>query len=234
MKGLTVKLIYSKKAAFTLIEILVASIIGTFVAVIAVGALRAAAVSAQMVDENIETASEIRFAAGKIALDLVNLYRDKDIKNIKFTGTIEEVSGDFVNRLVFYTVSRTKARANQPESDVYEVEYFLVKEEEKSFLMRRVWPNPDREAEPGGILTVLAENIDIFEVRYFDGKQWQDEWDLERKTIPAMVEVTLAAKGPEQTEFTIESFIVNFGKDAGGFLNNFNTQQEQEDVESAE
>lgn len=228
------KLIYSKKTGFTLIEILVASIIGTFVAVIAVGALRAAAVSAQMVDENIETASELRFAADKIAFDLVNFYRDKDIKNTKFTGTFEEMSDEFVNRLVFYTVSRTKARANQPESDVYEVEYFLAKEEEKSFLMRRVWPNPDRESEPGGILTVLAENIDIFEVRYFDGKQWHDEWPADRERMPAMVEVSLAAKGPDQSDFTIESFVVNFVTDAGGFLNDFDSQQEQGDGGSAE
>ena len=112
---------------FTLIEILVASIIGVFVAVVAVGTLKAVSVNSERVCKNINKAAEIRFASKRIAADLVNLYRDRDLRNTKFVGTIQDPKRGGGSWLTFYTISRVKARASQPEGDVYEVEYYLVK-----------------------------------------------------------------------------------------------------------
>jgi len=68
---------------FTLAEVLVASTISGFVALLAVGALNAIAGSAQTVGRVTETTSEIRFAARMIARDLANLYRDVNAQNMK-------------------------------------------------------------------------------------------------------------------------------------------------------
>jgi len=94
-------------------------------------------------------------------------------------GTVEDSEQDSISYLVFYTVSRAKARSDQAEGDIYEVEYYLMKDEDKSRLMRRLWPNPNEEDEPGGILSVIAEDIDVFQVRYFDGEEWSEEWPEE-------------------------------------------------------
>ena len=87
---------------------------------------------------------------------------------------------------------------DEPEGDVYEVEYYLVKDEEKSSLMRRLWPNPDEVSTPGGILSVIAEDVNSFVVRYFDGEQWQMEWPIESRRLPAMVRVNIASGQMEQ------------------------------------
>jgi len=202
-----------KNAGFTLVEVLVASTIGAFIALVAVGALRAITASAEMVDRNISTAAEVRFASNMIAKDLINLYRDPNQLSRKFIGIVEDSGQGNLSYLVFYTLSRAKARIDQPEGDIYEVEYYLVKDEEKSVLMRRFWPNPDKEeTEPRGILTVLAENIDVFEVRYFDGEDWYYEWPEEMQNLPLLVEVNIVAKQLEQGKPTMESFFVNFAR----------------------
>ena len=76
----------SAMRGFTLAEVLVASTISGFVALIAVGALNAIAGSAQTVNRTTETTSEIRFAARMIARDLANLYRDPNPQNMKLVG----------------------------------------------------------------------------------------------------------------------------------------------------
>lgn len=201
---------------FTLVEVLVASTIGTFVALVAVGTLRAITASSEMVDYHINAAAEVRFASNMITRDLVNLYRDDNIKNTKLIGTIQESEQGSISYLVFYTVSRAKARIGQPEGDVYEVEYCLLKGEEESVLMRRLWPNPNEEDEPGGILTVIAEDIDVFEVRFFDGEEWSSEWPEEMEILPQLIEVNIVATVPSRGEPAMESFIVNFVRSAVG------------------
>ncbi len=199
-----------------------ASTISGFIAVIAVGALNAIATSSQTVNRVTETTSEIRFAARMLARDLANLYRDANPQNMKLIGSSAGNAQGGPPFLTFYTVGRAKARANQPEGDVYEVEYFLgtrperqknetaEASEESTVFFRRLWPNPDKNRDPGGVLTPIAENIGVFQVRFYDGKQWGDEWTEEMRSLPEYLEVTLATLPPERGEPIVESFVVTF------------------------
>ncbi|MHC4153397.1 MAG: type II secretion system protein GspJ [Planctomycetota bacterium] len=201
------------KSGFTLVEVMVASVIGAFIALVAVGALRSISASTERIDTIVSVAAEARFAANMVSRDLVNIYRAPNMKSMKLVGGVDRsLVGGRDSWLTLYTVGRAKARIDQPEGDVYEVEYYLERDEEKSVLMRRLWPNPDIEAEPGGMLTVVAEDIDIFEVRFFDGEEWQIEWFEEITSIPELVEVTLAAGELEGRETAVESFVVSFAR----------------------
>lgn len=208
---------------FTLAEVLIASTISAFIAIAAVGALKALTDSTQVVCRATETAGEVRFAATMIAADLGNLYRDPDPKSMKLVGTSEESIAGGPTMLTFYAAGSTKARAGQPEGDVYEVEYLLARndssepapgqaeeEAQRFVLFRRLWPNPDKERNPGGILTPIAENIDRLEMRFFDGKQWVTQWPEELQSIPELVEITLATLPKEGGSPVIEKFTVNF------------------------
>jgi general secretion pathway protein J len=203
------KQIYSKNSGFTLVEVLVASIIGGFVAAVAVTTLRTMSVSAEIVDTNANAAAEVRFAAGLIARDLQNLYRNEDLEEMLFFGTSASSTALAASDLTFYTVGRAKARYDQPEGDVYEVEYSLVRRDEESALMRRWWPNPDKEAEPRGIVAPIAEDIDVFAVRFYNGEEWLDEWPQEAESVPELVEVLIVA-APETGDPIMETFVVSF------------------------
>ncbi len=210
------KKMLSKRTGFTLVEVLVASTIGVFIAMVAVGALRAIIASGEMVDGNINAAAEVRFAANMIARDLQNFYNDDDIDNTKFIGTIEPLENDsYTSYLIFYTLGRTKARFDQPEGDLYEVEYYLMQEEENSSLMRRLWPNPSKEyeeLEPRGILTVIAEDIAAFEVQYFDGEEWSEEWPEEMQSLPDLVSISIVARQPDSSNPPAETIIINLAR----------------------
>ena len=203
---------------FTLAEVLVASTLSTFIALAALGALKAVTDSSQRVNRATETASEVRFASRMIARDLANLYRDTDPKNMKVVGTSQSSDAGGPVVLTFYTIGCTKARSGQPEGDIYEVEYLLSKsddpdadvEKPKHVLLRRLWPNPDKQREPGGILSPVAENIDIFEMRFYDGRQWVSEWSEELQSIPEMIEVTLATVPEGRGNPVVEKFTINF------------------------
>jgi general secretion pathway protein J len=214
-----------RNTGFTLAEVLVASTISAFITLVAVGALKAVSDSAQVVDRTSETSAELRFAARMLARDLANLYRDQDPRNMHLVGASQ--TADDSERpafLRFYAVGRTKARAGQPEGDVYEVEYVLrpdtdldlTDEVDSSTLYRRLWPNPDREREPGGVLAPIAEGIDVFLLRFFDGEQWTSDWPEQMRSIPALIEVTLATLPRGRGAPAVETFTVSFARLAEG------------------
>ena len=212
----------TRNRGFTLAEVLVASTISGFVAVVAVGALKTIADSAKVVRQASETTGEIRFAARMLARDLTNLYRDPDPQNMKLVGTSQGSDSGMPGSLTFYMAGRSKARPEQPEGDIYEVEYILGNrmeddtevtadpDAEAMVLFRRLWPNPDRETTPGGILAPIAENISGFQVLFYDGQQWGDEWTEEMRSIPELIEVTLVTQIPGRPDPILETFMVNF------------------------
>ncbi len=213
---------WMRHKGFTLAEVLVASTISGFIAIVAVGAMNAISGTAQTVNQVSEVNSEVRFAARMIAQDLANLYRDTNPDSVKFIGVSQASETGAPPSLSLYTVGRAKARADRPEGDVYEVEYFLGSREEQEqgltstgseendkVLFRRLWPNPDKDREARGVLTPIAENIGIFYLRFFDGQEWQGEWTEEMKTLPKLVEVTLGTT-PEKGDPVLETFTTAF------------------------
>jgi len=205
---------------FTLAEVLVASTISGFIAIVAVGAMNAVSHTAQTVSRISEVNAEIRFAARMLARDLANLYRDSNPDSVKLIGASQGSETMGPPFLAFYTVGRTKARVDQPEGDVYEVEYFLgnLREQqggasgsdEQTVLFRRLWPNPDREREPGGILTPIAENVAVFYIRFSDGQEWTGQWTEEVRALPKLIEVTLGTAAPEKGDPALETFTITF------------------------
>ncbi|MEN6337008.1 MAG: type II secretion system protein GspJ [Phycisphaerales bacterium] len=217
----------ARHKGFTLAEVLVASTISGFIAIVAVGAMNAVSRTAQTVNKVSEVNSEMRFAARMISQDLANLYRDPDPQNMKLLGVSQGSDAAGPPFLTFYTVGHAKARADQPEGDVYEVEYFLGSlqdqeqgqrpapgvvgsPQEQMVLFRRLWPNPDKERQPRGILTPISDKIGIFYIRFYDGKEWQGEWTEEMRTLPKLIEITLGTVPPENGDPVLEVFTVAF------------------------
>jgi type II secretion system protein J len=203
-----------------LAEVLIASTLSAFIALAAVGALKAVTDSSQVVDHATEMTAEVRFAARMMADDLRNLYRDPDPKNMRLVATSAESGAGGPPMLTFYAVGSARARVGQPEGDIYEVSYMLSKDQnadpadketmDKFILFRRLWPNPDRDRNPGGVLSPIAENVDVFEMRFFDGQQWATQWPEELQSIPELVEITLATLPRDRGTPIVEKFTVNF------------------------
>jgi type II secretion system protein J len=205
------------KKGFTLVELMIATMLSSFIMLVAVGALRAITATSERMAGTIDTASEARYAARAIETDLINIYRDSNSLNRRLVGRVIESGDGLITSLTFYAVGRTKARFDQPEGDVYEVEYYLLKGEQQSKLYRRLWPNPSKDLVPAGILTELVDNIETFSFRFFDGeaKQWVEQWssdDLE--TLPDLVEINLVARAPLSNDLMAQTIVVNLKSNA--------------------
>ena len=198
------------RSGFTLLEILVATIISAFVALTAAAALQAVISSRNKIDTNIHSAAELNFAVNMISDDLRNLARKTTDDDCPIVGTLMPLQDTIATNLTIQTINRIKARPDQVEGDLYEIEYYLAINEDRPQLMRRVWPHPNREHEPGGILTCIAENIVNFSVGYYDGDTWHSEWPEDMTDLPHLVEFTLAARIPDHKQSIRRSVLINF------------------------
>ena len=207
-----------RKTGFTLLEVLVASVIGAFIALVAVGTLRSVTLGRARLNRITIAADELRFAANIIQNDLTNLYRDSDSDAVVLVGIAGNADDGVLPSLRMRVISAVKARKRQPEGDVYEVEYVLEKGEDSLVLLRRLCPlvgNENREDSQGGMLVTIGENIADFRVLYFDAsaEEWLDEWPETQTSLPGLVEVTLITGGaePDSTKDVMsKSFTVGF------------------------
>ena len=78
-----------EKTGFTLVEIMAATVIGGFIAIVALGVLRTVTSAKEMVYSDTNATDELRFAARTIRNDLTNLYRDQSRQSVKLVGDIK-------------------------------------------------------------------------------------------------------------------------------------------------
>jgi general secretion pathway protein J len=120
-----------------------------------------------------------------------------------------------VDRIDFTSFSHRRLKADAHESDQNELSYYASRdtERDKLDLVRREDRTIDLEPGRGGVVNVVAEDIESFDLQYFDPvtREWQDSWDstqaagqLER--LPLYVKAVLVLKGgPGDRAITLQT-----------------------------
>ena len=108
------------------------------------------------------------------------------------------------DRLDFQAFAHRRIEANSHESDQAEVGYFAAPDPDvdgKMDLVRREQTPADMDAKKGGIVNVLCEDIEAFDVRYLDPQttQWVETWDTtqalgQQNRLPIEIRLTLTLK----------------------------------------
>jgi general secretion pathway protein J len=109
------------------------------------------------------------------------------------------------DRVDFTAFAHRRTDRDSHESDQAEVGYFALPDpngEGKMDLVRREQTPIDLEPVKGGIVEVIAEDIEEFDVRYLDPTTgiWNETWDSTQVTgqpnrLPLAVSVRLVLKG---------------------------------------
>lgn len=122
-------------------------------------------------------------------------------RNTGFVGQ----SGAQFDRVDFTSFAHRRVLKEARESDQCELGYFVVPDPEvdgKMDLVRREQAPIDFDFKRGGVVNVLAEDVERFDIRYLDGftGQWLDTWDSTLMTaqanrLPLEVRIELELKG---------------------------------------
>jgi len=190
---------------FTLVEILLATIIGAMIAVAAFAVFRSVTSNRDTLEYYAGIMAHGRYALNLIRDDLANFYRAEDPEMMRLQGVKRDIEGKPADRLIIYVVSEQKVREEAKEGDVYEVEYGISEDTEKgiSFLARRCGAVEDKSiGNSRGIMTRVARYIDELKFEYFDGQDWRRQW--QQTDSPQRVRITLKLFDAESDHPSLE------------------------------
>jgi type II secretion system protein J len=186
----------SSRRGFTLVELIVAVIVGTVVA----GATTTA-ISTLVRGKNRATARHEAFrraetAVSRMAMDLQAVIRDKDLAGCRVLITdsgATGVGGAESDSLLVFTRSIVPVRGAEgvPEGSDREVQYKLFPGERgMSVLWRRVQAGVDDYSDAGGVASPVVDGVVSLSIRAADSATWFDAWDSDSSGFPHAVSVT--------------------------------------------
>ena len=201
----------------TLLEIMVSVAILAMVAILIYGAFDSMSRGKKGEAMRADRSREGREAILRVTRDLSSAFLSMHnpaataliTRGTAFVGT----SGGSYDRLDFAAFAHRRIDRDSHESDECEVGYFVVSDPDvdgKMDLVRREQTPIDIDPRKGGIVNVIAEDVEEFDIKYLEPltSQWLDTWDTSQVTgqpgrLPLEVSIRLVLKGrPRASPFS--------------------------------
>ncbi len=193
----------------TLLEIMVALVILSLVAVLIHGVIDSLSRGRKAEGLRADRAHEGREAMARILRDLSAAYLSLHLPVLPALMTNRTAfvgqSSPVFDRIDFTAFAHFRTERDAHESDQAEVGYFAARDpgvQDKWDLVRREQTPIDLEPLKGGVINVVAEDIESFDLRYLDPLtgQWLETWDSTQLSgqpnrLPLEVKITLVLKG---------------------------------------
>jgi general secretion pathway protein J len=193
----------------TMIEVMVAIGVLAGIAVFIHGVMVSLSNGKKAEGMRADRAHQGREALQRIVRDLSSAYLSLHVPVIPALQTSRTAfvgrSSDPFDRIDFTAFAHLRTERDAHESDEAEVGYFVVRDPDvadKMDLVRREQTPIDLDPLKGGTVNVVAEDIESFDLRYFDPMtaRWVETWDSMQVTgqpnrLPLEVEISLVLKG---------------------------------------
>ena len=192
----------------TLVEVMVAIAVLSMIAVLLYGAFDSLSHAKKAEAIRGDRAREGRSAITRMTRELQSAFLSMhnpgnpalQTRVVAFVGQNSEP----FDRVDFQAFAHTRIEANSHESDQAEIGYFVTADPDvdgKMDLVRREQTPADMDPKKGGIVSVLCEDVDMFDVRYLDPmtSQWIETWDTmqalgQQSRLPIEIRITLRLK----------------------------------------
>ncbi len=175
------------RSGFTLIEVLIAIIIMTVIAVISTNILQSSLSSREFTNQSLEKIKKINLASNLVRRDFrqsVNVPM-KDLYGQPLKATFLSPEGS--KRIIFTVLVN---RYSEETSGVRRVEYLF---NENSFIRRQYFAgNPYSSSDYSE--SVLFKDIDDVKISFSDGIKWVNSWPLDeltQRSIPRLIQIQL-------------------------------------------
>ena len=208
---------FNKNNGFTLIEMLVAATIFSFILLMLYTA------NYSFVRSNIEAGiisdyyTNINMVIRRIDADILNAYWNDGSKGAYFISQIEEG----FSKLNFVTVEKKNYRMinnikeDSPSSDIHGVGYYLKKNNTGQYdLIRKSLVHYNKSAiddneEEAGEEEILLKNVKSLKFSFRSGNDWTDKWDTrEGMRLPPEIRTTLVIVDMNNDEDIYEFFTI--------------------------
>ena len=165
-----------KSGSFTLIEVLLAVAITGIIAGVIYSSLRGVMKTVEDARARMEISRTARGVLWSMSWEINNCIIGE---YMEFVGESEGMGDADMLCLSFCSAG---GGPGTEHSDVRQVEYGLS----EKILYKSI----------NGVVFAVAEKVDSLELRYFDGAEWQRDWDSEaREKLPLMVEIDIEIQG---------------------------------------
>jgi len=193
----------------TLLEVLVSIAVLSMISLLLYGAFDSLSRGKRAESMRSERARQGREAIARISRELSAAYLSAHQPTSaalvsRMTAFIAQQDSTY-DRLDFAAFSHRRLEADARESDQSEIGYAVVKDPDvdgKMDLVRREQTPIDQEPKRGGVVNVVAEDVESFDLRFLDPLSglWIETWDTTQTTgqlarLPLAVRVSLTLKG---------------------------------------
>ena len=216
------------QSGFTLIEVIVAMSIFSFIAMATATAISRGMAVKKRAEREWEETHGIRTAMNFLTRDIsLAFHVKKGVQDAFFTQDSGRWFKTYFkgqsDHLSFTSLSNRRLYDNTHESEICEVGYALSRSEKEDsekngqyFLSRRKSPIVDEDQERGGEPLPLLEHIKEIQFKYYSQKQdrWSEEWDTSRRDtenrFPEAVEIKLIVLlNQKEVEYSTKIIVAN-------------------------
>lgn len=207
------------RPAFTLIELIVATIMIAILTVSLYSAVSATVRSRDRGQQRSDASTRARLAASLIAADVQNTLRADDLLETK-VAIIRSGSATSPLRgqdgLLLFTHQPETIRPNsgQLEGDECETQFRLEASAKAGqyTLWRRRQSVPDEYADAGGVAVALVDGITSLTFQAYNGSAWQDQWDSDNDGMPHALRITVVASDDDSKASVTQRRTVAFDR----------------------
>lgn len=200
------------KRGFTLLEVILAVTVLALIGTMIYGGFSQTALNKARIEADVDHSRVVHMALARMVRELtmafvsthVNPSLDLRVSNTAFLGT----DNGRTDRIDFTSFSHRRLYRNARESDQNELSYFVTEHPEDpdiDVLARREQNRIDDEPRKGGKSQILVENVEEFNVEYYDPllSEWVDAWDTvntlgQPNRLPTQVRIRLGVKDPRR------------------------------------
>jgi len=190
---------------FTLIELLLAMAITVVLASALYVTMNIAFKAKRSAENAVAPARTTSIVSDLIVRDLENcvLPTANGVLMGAFTGTQQGGGSGELDTVDFYCLGSDGINDDSPLSDgVRHVQLLVDTTSNPPVLIRRVWRNLLSSQDEVPQDEILCRGVRSFALQYFDGTQWQMDWDSTtvNNTLPTAVQVTLDMENPAKAD----------------------------------
>jgi general secretion pathway protein J len=205
------------KRGFTLLEVILAVTVLAIVGTMVYGGFSQTALNKARIEEDIDHSRIVHMALERMARELTMAFVSThtnpslDLRVVE-TAFVGKDNGDD-DRIDFTSFSHRRLYRNAPESDQNEISYFVTEhpdDRDVQVLARREQNRIDEDPRRGGKSQILVENVEEFNLEYFDPllSDWVQTWDTEDvlaqpNRLPTQVRIRLSVKDPRHPGGTL-------------------------------